>query len=65
MPQTFGDHAGPMALLGDKIGSTILAQSADVPTIPWSGSNVTWQHSGNGNTIPTHVYQQVCKFIAA
>ncbi|CAF3972236.1 unnamed protein product, partial [Rotaria sp. Silwood1] len=27
-----------MWALGDKIASTIIAQSADVPTIPWSGS---------------------------
>jgi len=29
-----------MAALGDKIGSTILAQAAGVPTLPWSGSGV-------------------------
>ncbi|VDP78093.1 unnamed protein product [Schistosoma mattheei] len=27
-----------MWTLGDKVASTILAQSADVPTLPWSGS---------------------------
>ncbi len=27
-----------MWALGDKIASTILAQSAGVPTVPWSGS---------------------------
>ncbi len=40
-----GPPAPAMAALGDKIGSTILAQSAGVPTIPWSGSGVTWQPS--------------------
>ncbi|VDN32559.1 unnamed protein product [Dibothriocephalus latus] len=27
-----------MWALGDKIASTILAQSAGIPTVPWSGS---------------------------
>jgi biotin carboxylase len=27
-----------MWALGDKIASTIIAQSANVPTLPWSGS---------------------------
>ena len=32
------DHA--MWLLGDKVASSIVAQTADVPTLPWSGSNL-------------------------
>lgn len=28
-------------MLGDKIASTIVAQSADVPTIKWNGTGVT------------------------
>jgi acetyl-CoA carboxylase/biotin carboxylase 1 len=32
-----GPPSGPMFALGDKIGSTIIAQSAGVPVIPWSG----------------------------
>ena len=35
-----GPPAGPMAALGDKIGSSIIAQAAGVPTLGWSGSNV-------------------------
>ena len=35
-----GPPAGPMAALGDKIGSSIIAQAAGVPTLAWSGSNV-------------------------
>jgi pyruvate carboxylase len=35
-----GPGAAPMAALGDKVGSTILAQAAGVPTLPWSGSDV-------------------------
>jgi hypothetical protein len=35
-----GPHSNAMALLGDKIGSTIIAQAAGVPTVAWSGSEV-------------------------
>lgn len=34
---TLGPPEGAMWALGDKIASTILAQSAGVPTLPWSG----------------------------
>ena len=36
-----GPPSGPMAALGDKIGSSLIAQAAGVPTLPWSGSNVS------------------------
>lgn len=29
-----------MIALGDKIGSTIIAQSVGVPCVPWSGSHI-------------------------
>ena len=45
-----GPPAAPMAALGDKIGSSLIAQAAGVPTLPWSGSNV----SGNGRTLYMH-----------
>ncbi|QPG73096.1 acetyl-coenzyme-A carboxylase [Brettanomyces nanus] len=35
-----GPPASAMRSLGDKISSTIVAQNAHVPTIPWSGSGV-------------------------
>lgn len=41
-----GPGAAAMAALGDKIGSTILAQSAGVPTLPWSGDGVTVDYAG-------------------
>ncbi|KAG7263415.1 hypothetical protein CRUP_007421, partial [Coryphaenoides rupestris] len=28
----------PCGALGDKVASSIVAQSADIPTLPWSGS---------------------------
>lgn len=33
-----------MSALGDKIGSSLIAQAAGVPTLPWSGSHVTIQN---------------------
>lgn len=36
-----GPPATSMAALGDKIGSSLIAQAAEVPTLPWSGSNVS------------------------
>jgi len=35
-----GPSGGPMRALGDKIGSTIIAQSAGVPCIAWNGDDV-------------------------
>ncbi|CAA7057846.1 unnamed protein product, partial [Microthlaspi erraticum] len=34
-----GPEAASMVALGDKIGSSLIAQAADVPTLPWSGSH--------------------------
>ncbi|KAJ1977442.1 acetyl-coenzyme-A carboxylase [Dimargaris xerosporica] len=36
-----GPPGSAMRSLGDKISSTIVAQSANVPTLPWSGDGVT------------------------
>ena len=36
-----GPPGSAMRSLGDKISSTIVAQSAEVPTMPWSGSGIT------------------------
>ncbi|VDO08806.1 unnamed protein product [Rodentolepis nana] len=49
LPEVLAKHniafLGPsheaMWALGDKIAATILAQSAGVPTVPWSGSHIT------------------------
>ena len=37
-----------MFLLGDKIASTIIAQSAEVPCVSWSGTGVTVEKSADG-----------------
>lgn len=54
-----GPPADAMAALGDKIGSTILAQAAGVPTIPWSGSDVAISFEQCGGQIPADIYDQV------
>ena len=38
------EHA--MWSLGDKIASSIVAQTADVPTLPWSGSGICILETG-------------------
>lgn len=56
-----GPREAAMAALGDKIASTILAQSAGVPTLPWSGSGVSIPLQPSGDvTIPDAVYQSAC-----
>eukprot|EP01089_Gocevia_fonbrunei_P020553 TRINITY_DN768_c3_g1_i2.p1 TRINITY_DN768_c3_g1~~TRINITY_DN768_c3_g1_i2.p1 ORF type:complete len:241 (-),score=53.03 TRINITY_DN768_c3_g1_i2:116-838(-) len=40
-----GPPAGPMRDLGDKICSTILAQSAGVSCVPWSGDSLTVKYN--------------------
>nr|WDE40200.1 acetyl-CoA carboxylase [Tegillarca granosa] len=58
------EHA--MWALGDKIASSIVAQTAGVPTMPWSGSGlkVNWSASDvskNKNiTVPQDIYKKGC-----
>ena len=55
-----------MWALGDKIASSIVAQTAGVPTLPWSGSGLTvsWSDtdrlSGRFCTVDELVYEQAC-----
>ncbi|XP_076818165.1 acetyl-CoA carboxylase-like isoform X1 [Clavelina lepadiformis] len=71
-----GPSASAMWALGDKIASSIVAQTAGVPTLPWSGSRLTvLQHNGaetsggnsldNGSagkfiTVPDEIYRKGC-----
>lgn len=57
-----GPPGSAMRSLGDKISSTIVAQSAEVPTMAWSGSGITKTGlSDRGFVIvPDDVYQQAC-----
>lgn len=54
------EHA--MWLLGDKIASSIVAQTAGVPTLPWSGSDLKAEIPDNGGRIqvPNSLYRQAC-----
>ncbi|XP_027431411.2 acetyl-CoA carboxylase 2 isoform X3 [Zalophus californianus] len=55
-----------MWALGDKIASTIVAQTLQIPTLPWSGSGlmVEWAEDdlqqGKRITVPEDVYNQGC-----
>ncbi|KAJ9545853.1 hypothetical protein OSB04_025560 [Centaurea solstitialis] len=55
-----GPPALSMAALGDKIGSSLIAQAADVPTLPWSGSHVKIPPNSCLVTIPDDIYRQAC-----
>ncbi|KYQ93772.1 acetyl-CoA carboxylase [Tieghemostelium lacteum] len=51
-----GPPSNAMQDLGDKIASTIVAQSASVQCVPWSGSGLTVEYSKTG--IPQDIYRQ-------
>ena len=52
-----GPPAKPMHALGDKIGSTIIAQSAGVPCIAWNGSALRCNYKDAGG-IPPELYRR-------
>ncbi|KAI4337725.1 hypothetical protein L6164_016106 [Bauhinia variegata] len=51
-----------MAALGDKIGSSLIAQAAEVPTLPWSGSHVKIPSDSCLVTIPDEIYREACVY---
>ncbi|KAH6624087.1 acetyl-CoA carboxylase [Chaetomium sp. MPI-SDFR-AT-0129] len=57
-----GPPGSAMRSLGDKISSTIVAQHADVPCIPWSGTGVSEVSVDNKGivTVPDEVYLKGC-----
>ncbi|OVA14638.1 Carboxyl transferase [Macleaya cordata] len=55
-----GPPASSMAALGDKIGSSLIAQAAGVPTLPWSGSNVKIPPESCLDSIPDNIYREAC-----
>lgn len=54
-----GPTSPVMAVLGDKIAANILAQTALVPSIPWSGDGLTAELTPEG-TIPEDVFSKAC-----
>ena len=57
-----GPNEHAMWLLGDKIASSIVAQTAGVPTLPWSGSGLTCPKVEDGGMIkvPKDLYRKAC-----
>ena len=53
-----GPSGPPMRALGDKIGSTIIAQSAGVPCMGWNGDHIKCNYADNQGVIPDDVYAQ-------
>ncbi|RZF37309.1 hypothetical protein LSTR_LSTR005641 [Laodelphax striatellus] len=49
-----------MWALGDKIASSIVAQTAEIPTLPWSGSGLKAQYSGKKIKISSELYKKGC-----
>eukprot|EP00441_Pelagodinium_beii_P031460 CAMPEP_0197637908 /NCGR_PEP_ID=MMETSP1338-20131121/12992_1 /TAXON_ID=43686 ORGANISM="Pelagodinium beii, Strain RCC1491" /NCGR_SAMPLE_ID=MMETSP1338 /ASSEMBLY_ACC=CAM_ASM_000754 /LENGTH=2142 /DNA_ID=CAMNT_0043210401 /DNA_START=44 /DNA_END=6472 /DNA_ORIENTATION=+ len=62
MGVTFIGPTSPvMSVLGDKIAANILAQTAGVPCIPWSGDGLDASLQEDG-TIPDEVFKKGCVF---
>jgi acetyl-CoA carboxylase/biotin carboxylase 1 len=57
-----GPPGTAMRSLGDKISSTIVAQSANVPTMPWSGDGIseTMLSDQGFVTVPDKAYKAAC-----
>lgn len=62
-----GPSSRSMRLLGDKIGSTLIAQTAGVSTIGWSGDGlkVDLDELKKREGVPDSLYQQACTFSAS
>jgi len=59
-----GPSSSVMSVLGDKIAAGILAQTAGVPSIPWSGDGLTADLTSEG-TIPEETFKKACLFSVA
>eukprot|EP00597_Dinobryon_sp_UTEXLB2267_P000919 CAMPEP_0170061150 /NCGR_PEP_ID=MMETSP0019_2-20121128/2827_1 /TAXON_ID=98059 /ORGANISM="Dinobryon sp., Strain UTEXLB2267" /LENGTH=2072 /DNA_ID=CAMNT_0010266911 /DNA_START=9 /DNA_END=6227 /DNA_ORIENTATION=+ len=59
--QFIGPTAPVMAALGDKVSANILAQTANVPSIPWSGEGITSALNEEG-VIPQDIFNKACLF---
>lgn len=49
-----------MWALGDKVASSIVAQTAEVPTLAWSGSELKAQYSGKKIKISSELFNRGC-----
>lgn len=57
-----GPPSTSMSALGDKIGSSLIAQAAGVPTLPWSGSHVSIPPDSCLDSIPEDTYREACVY---
>lgn len=61
-----GPSSEAMWALGDKVASSIVAQSADIPTLPWSGSGLRVECDEKNQklsfveSVPSEIYQSGC-----
>jgi acetyl-CoA carboxylase/biotin carboxylase 1 len=60
-----GPEGPPMRALGDKIGSTIIAQSAGVPCIAWNGVHVKAEYDSESGTLPDKAFEDATVSTAA
>ena len=60
-----GPAGPPMRALGDKIGSTIIAQSAGVPCISWNGEHVKAEYDRVTGSLPEQAFEEACIVNAA
>ena len=49
-----------MYALGDKIGSTIIAQNAGVPCIEWNGGHIRAEYNRATGTLPDEAFREAC-----
>ncbi|CAG4967379.1 unnamed protein product [Colias eurytheme] len=49
-----------MWALGDKIASSIVAQTADIPTLPWSGSDLKAEYNSKKIKISSELFSRGC-----
>lgn len=49
-----------MWALGDKVASSIVAQTADIPTLPWSGSDLKAKYEGQKIKISNDLFNRGC-----
>jgi acetyl-CoA carboxylase/biotin carboxylase 1 len=59
-PIWIGPPSSAMRALGDKIGSTLIAQSADVPCVPWSGSGLHVKYDRANPDFDPVIYRRAC-----
>jgi acetyl-CoA carboxylase / biotin carboxylase 1 len=59
--QFIGPTGSVMAALGDKVSANILAQTAKVPSIPWSGDGIESGLNSDG-VIPQDIFDKACVF---